>query len=452
MELSLATRRTDESASRRVAARPARRWVGATVFWLVSRAVMAFVLIHGVLTPGGDHWTRSGYLTGDLTVHYWPAAQHLVAGQVPYLSFPYEYPPGSLPFLAVARWLGHSPATFAVAWVALMVLLDGCVAVALARRVGRSVARGEAGPSTSAAALWLWLGATVLMGPLCLARNDLIVAAAFLGGFLLLAGGRPVRGGAMWAFAVLAKIWPVVPLAVWPIGRRRGSVRMLVAAVGVLAATAVVLAFVGALGPMVQSLAGYHGDRPLEIESSWAVGLMLVASAHGLVLHQVNSFGSFNLAATGVPAVVQRVAYLLTELVQVLAVAVAVLLRARRRAELSFATIAWLSLATVAAGLTVAPVLSPQYELWVIACACAVLTVDDGPLTRWLIGLVAASALGSQLDFPYLFHRLQSQRALALVVTSMRDVLLLVIAVVAALATWRSAQSPPPTSRIAPVT
>ncbi len=410
-----------------------------TVFWLATRAILVAIVVHGLLTPAGDRWTQSAYLTGDLTGHYWPAAGHLVAGETPYKTFLYEYPPGSLPFLAAARWLGGTPASFGVAWVGLMAVLDAGVAVLL---------RG----ATRRRALWLWLIAVPLIGPVSVARNDMVVAAVFVAGFVLLCDGRHVAGGAVWAFGVLAKLWPVVPLAVWLVGRSRGRGRTLAGAGCVLAVATVALLVGGALSPMVTSLASYHGDRPLEIESSWAVVLMLIAAAHGRILPQTFSFGSLNLAPAGVPSGVHVAAYVLTEVAQVAAVVTALTLTVRRRAALSLATVAWLSLATVAAGLAVAPVLSPQYELWVLAAACAVLLVDQGRLARAAAWLVGASALVTQVEFPYHFRALTQQRLSAVVVTGVRDALLVALAAVAVAASWRSAQRPPLTSTMAPVT
>jgi hypothetical protein len=101
---------------------------------LVTRAAMFAALLH-------DVWhSRQAWIPFPLVADvngYWPHATDMVVhGRVPYVDFAYEYPPGSLPLLAVARMVGRTQVHFVIAWLLLMLVLDLVAVVVLDRWPG----------------------------------------------------------------------------------------------------------------------------------------------------------------------------------------------------------------------------------------------------------------------------------------------------------------------------
>ena len=404
--------------------RPHRAWAPVLV-WVLTRAWMVLFVVHEVSARAGQRWVPvlvSTFVTNDS----FNDATKLTAGQAPYRNFVYEYPPANLPFLAAAHWTSHA-GDFLHVWIAMMLVLDAATAVILwrwARATRPSVGRG---------ALWLWIAAIPMLGPMVLVRNDLIVASAVVAAIWLAATHRFRRSGALWTFAVLAKLWPIAPLVMFTIARRKGRGRSLTGVLLVAAATAATLAIWGVGGAMISNLFMRHGHRPLEIETTWAVTAALVAAAHGAHLRTEFSYGSLNVV-TGFPGWVPALAYQLTYLVELAGISAITILGWRHRTRPSLTTLAWLTLAVVAGSLATAPVLSPQYLLWLIAAACVVLCVERSRATRRLAGAVCAAAALTQLEYPVLFNQLTAGRLNGLLVTEARNVLLVLIAVGAAAA------------------
>jgi hypothetical protein len=398
--------------------------------WIVTRGLMVAFLFHELRARPSGRWLPF-LITNDVTVDYFRAASKLASGLTPYRSFIYEYPPGTLPFLAIAHWR-PSDTVFLGTWLVLMLVLDAATAFVLFRwsRVGSG--RG---------ALWLWIAAVTLLGPLVLVRNDMIVASAVVTACWLSATSRFGRAGAVWAFAVLAKLWPLAPFVMYAVASRRGRRRLLVGAAAVTITAIVWLAAWRALGPMVHDLVMRHGHRPLELETSWAITLMLIAAAHGVHLRHHTSYGSLNLATGVAPGWMNAVAYRLSYVLEIAGIAAVVALRRLHRREVSPVVVAWLVLALVAASLAAAPVLSPQYVLWLIAAGCCVLAVERTPSTRIAAAAVCVTAALTQFDYPLLFNHIVRGQLDGLIVTETRNLLLVGIAAHASVVAVRRART-----------
>ena len=401
------------------------------VAWVLTRSWMVLFIVHEVSARASQRWLPvlvSTFVTDDS----FNDARKLTAGLAPYRNFVYEYPPANLPFLAAAHW-SNRPSDFLHVWIALMLVLDAGTAFVL-RRWART-----SRPGMGRGALWLWIAAIPLLGPMVLVRNDLIVASAVVAAIWLAATHRFRRSGALWAIAVLAKLWPVAPLVMFTIARRNGRGRSLSGVLLVTAATAATLAIWGVGGAMISNLFMRHGHRPLEIETTWAVSAALLAAARGAHLRVQFSYGSLNVVS-GFPAWVPALAYQLTYLLEVAGIAAVAVLTWRRRTMPSLPSLAWLTLAVVSGSLATAPVLSPQYLLWLIAASCVVLCVERSRATRWLAAAVCAAAALTQLEYPVLFNQLTGGHLNGLLVAEARNLLLVVIAVGAATAGLRRAR------------
>lgn len=401
------------------------RRAGLYAGWLVTRAAMFAALLH-------DVWhSRQAWIPFPLVADvngYWPHATDMVVhGRVPYVDFAYEYPPGSLPLLAVARMVGRTQVHFVIAWLLLMLVLDLVAVVVLDRW-----------PGGIRAGAWFWVLGVTALGPIVLARNDMLPAVGVVVAAYLLRRGWPVASGVAWSFAILSKIWPAVLLLVLAALRPRETRKLLVGAAAGLGAAAVALQAIGALAPMLHVLKQTQAQRPLEIESTFAAVAITVGVASGRRLAYVLTFGSMNVPAPKTHGLA-GLAYVLSLLVQLSGIVLAVLARWRSRASAG-ALAAWIWVAVIAGGLAVAPVLSPQYVLWLLAVVALLLVTEDSLIARGVALLCGSCAALTMWEFPFLWAQQLRSDAVAVAVLDVRDACLLAIAAVAGVVAVRRAR------------
>ena len=415
------------------AMRPGRSGPVLGVSWLLTRALLATVAIHDLYRP---RWLHS-HMARDVSVDYYRAARSLAAGRIPYLGFHYEYPPGTLPLVALSRLLSGADAQrFTVAWIALVLAADLLTLVVLARWARqRALMVGM-----------VWVLGVAAMGPVALLRNDLFVAAAFVVGAWWVCIQRPVRGGAMWGVGILLKLWPAIPLALVVAGRREGRWRLAGGAVAALAVGFGAVAATGALRPMLDYLSAYQGERPLEVESMWANIGWLYAVAVGHHLHPQLTFQSFNLIS---PRTLRLAAFAsrVTAVFQAGLVAAVLVVRRRVRRDLSLATLAWVWLAALCLSFVLTPVLSPQYALWLVGAGAVLLALDDGHAARRAAVVVLAVTALSQLLYPFAFTPLLRGEPFGVLTLTARNgaiLLLLGLAVTELVRRWRRLREPAP--------
>ena len=157
---------------------------------------------------------------------------------------------------------GGSRVGYLVAFLALMLLLDAAFTYALYRSAGRRHDR----------AVDFWLLFVFLIGALSYLRFDLL-PAVLAGGALLAARRRPWVTGALTGLGAAVKLWPalLIPsfLAYRPDRRPAG-----IAFVAVGFGLAAVSLLAGGWSRLVSPLT-WQSDRGLQIESIWAVPLMV---------------------------------------------------------------------------------------------------------------------------------------------------------------------------------
>jgi hypothetical protein len=229
--------------------------------------------------------------------------------------------------------------------------------------------------------------------------------------------GRPIRGGALAATGALVKVFPA--LAALPSGWRelaRGpgsrSIGLLAFAI-VLAAGLAAWVALGGLG--VLDSIQYHSGRGLEIGSVAAGLLMLAARATGdpLVLEQ--GHGSVEIEGAWTPAAVAASRYL-----QVAALALTMLafVRSGRRSIIRGTG------ALILAAIATAPVLSPQFLIWVLPFVMAL----GGPAGRRARPIFAAACALTPLIYPVMFlDALLPMRMSAIVVLNLRNAMVVAL-------------------------
>jgi hypothetical protein len=306
--------------------------------------------------------TVTGGFNGDVFRY----VEMATASGVPYRDVAAEYPPVTL--AAIVALAGGGAARAMVAVAVSQVACDVGIAAVLGARWGRAAARW-----------YLLLGLAFLPYPFPYLRVDLVAVLLATAAFALVTARSArrwalVAGGAVLALAVLAKIWPLALAPALLRRDRRPALVGFVAAGLVLGGAWLVVA--GAAGP--QQVLSFRSAAGWQVESI-AGSLRHLLDPSGLHLES----GAFR---TGVMPGFAR------PLLTALAAAAAALAwwAARRTGDDAgggddeVAT----ALAAVTAVLVFAPILSPQYVLWLLPFAAVVAAGGDR-----LIGRLTAAAM-----------------------------------------------------------
>jgi hypothetical protein len=321
---------------------------------------------------------------------------------------------------------------------------------------------------------WFWILSVPFLGPLIYGRFDVysalfvVAALAVLGKGVLLSegeaggdvksdgdsdvegdvdgdgtrsaadepGGRPELNSRRWVAGVLVglgaavKVWP--GLTVFGLPRsRRGWQTIAAAAVAAGVATVVcMLAFTNGTWFLHT-----QGSRGIEIESVWAVPLLLARRAHLWHATVRNHYGSIEIIGHGV-GLVEKVALLSTVLVFAL-LAWWWWRKAWRPAVVADATLVATLLMIVTSR-----VISPQYLIWLLATAAFCLLSADTSQRRSAL-LILISLPITQWIFPYNFNSLRQADLGPMIVLIVRDVLLVAAAVIGFRDLWRDTVTGP---------
>jgi hypothetical protein len=307
---------------------------------LARVAALAYLLLsHQELVDGG--------LTGD--VHRY--MEMATAQGMPYRDFQVEYPPVTYLLIKLLTGSDHarSIALIAVSQFACDLGIAALINWAWSRR---------------ATVAYLLLGLPLMAFPFVYARVDLFSALLAVAGLALLRRGREVSGGIGMGVAVLAKLWPIAVAPVLIVERRiKGLVALVVTgAVGGLAW----LGFAGASG--FQQVLSFREATGWQVES--VPGILWHLRDPSRIKFESGAFRTGVMPAWGRPALT---------LVSILLVTGAWWLAARRRREGAGdqVTFADAPLAAVLSMLLFAPILSPQYIVWVLPFAAIVAAGGD---------------------------------------------------------------------------
>jgi Glycosyltransferase family 87 len=366
----------------------------------------------------------SDELVNDLFV-YRVFAEPVLGGALPYREVFLEYPPLAAPAIALPGLAGTGEEVFRAAFAGWTLLLAAAVVLlcgALAARAGGDVRR-----ALLAAALM-----PLLCGALVRTHFDLAPMALLLGALLLLAGGRPRSGMAVLGLAAMTKGFPLVaaPVALAWLATRTDrrtllqSAAALLAALAIPAASALAISPSGALGAVT-----YHLERPVQIESLPASGLLLLDQFGLGEAESVSSHRSDGLEheAAGAAAGIALAA--------MLGVLTALTIGGRRGGPRELVLAA---LAAVAAFAALGKVLSPQYMLWLVPLGALALAWR----LHALAAAVAVAAVLTQVEFPARYFDLVDRDPFPVAVVALRDLVLIAVVVLAlrALGSLRSRQ------------
>ena len=191
---------------------------------------------------------------------------------VPYRDFLVEYPPGFFLFAVLPALAARDTDTYRVLFSSLMALLLALGAWACAR-MARHLGLDEERLAKSAAITAL------LLGTILVRRYDAVVSLSLCVGLWGCLARRPVATGVALAVGIAAKALPLLlcplPILYYATGRRWREATIAVAA-ALACGLAIDLPFAQAAGAHLFDMIAYHGERPLQIEST--AGALLVAA------------------------------------------------------------------------------------------------------------------------------------------------------------------------------
>jgi hypothetical protein len=291
-------------------------------------------------------------------------------------------------------------------------------------------------------AAWVWAVGVAIGGPIAYGRYDLIVTTVAICGLVLLAGRTPegerpvVRrglGGSLIAFGAMLKVWPALLLVV--LGPVRRARQAWVAAVAT--ATALVVAFWVTM-PNAMSFLSAQGGRGIEIESIGALPFH-IAIHHGWEGRVALNYGSIEFLGPYVQLVAA-----LSLATSVIAMCWLLYWRITVR-HWRASTAADAALVAVLLFVVTSRVISPQYMVWLVGLG-AVCALHFGRRGDSMMGLpvaliLMATAL-SNIEFPYFFDELMRAEREAVLLVTLRNILLVAAAVIGAHRLWRSTRVP----------
>ncbi|MFH8620310.1 glycosyltransferase 87 family protein [Streptomyces vietnamensis] len=389
-------------------------YLALAVVWLLTRAGMLLLLVRDNLGIGGVAREVDLY-------QYWYGK--FAEGTFPPGDVTWQYPPGAglvIMSPGVLPWL-----TYFQAFVALTVLADAVVTLALAR--------ADSARLTHGALIWV-LGLPLLLH-LPFARYDVQTTALAVLALLAL-GTRATAahrlGGALAGIGAMVKVWPALALIGTPRGRttREAWTAAAVTALALLATLA--LFFSDALGFLRQ-----QGSRGIQIESLWGTALA-AARASGIWPGRIEfRYGAYEYVGPYVSSL-GHLALMLT----VIAFGWLLLwrLQARRWTD---ATPFDAALAAVLLFTVTSRVISPQYMIWLLGLAAVCMTSRATVMRPVALLLLPAAALSS-LAYPVLYDEVVTGTTTGLAVMVLRNALLLAAALLAARRLWTSTAGGPP--------
>jgi hypothetical protein len=178
--------------------------------------------------------------------------------------------------------------------------------------------------------------------------------------------------------------------------------------------------FIGSIGGVAKSVAGFHFHRGVQIESLWGNAL-LIARKFGYEVEVRRAFGSWEIAA-GVAPIIEALSTALS--LGVVAFSSWWAWRAGSRGDARFMALIWFP--TLACLLITGRVLSPQFLIWLVALGTAAACASSGIARRafFLLG----AALLTQIEFPFGFSGLVQADPGSIAVLTARNLCLIVVA------------------------
>lgn len=326
---------------------------------------------------------------GNVDHLYHSVATRMARGMVPYRDFELEYPVGCLPQLFLPILAGTSVRAYRLAYIAEMLVINALLLLALTWHVDRREGRLEARRRL----IW-YLVSFLFIGRLIISRIDVVPALLMYLAALSWAARKPILWGSLAALGGLVKVVPalvVLPALLGELARPRSTRLVGTITFAVCSAVGVSLWYLLGHSGMVSAIR-YHTERVLEIESVYAGLLMLVGRMGGEPFGVQWGHGSHEVVSSLSPAILGASRY-----IQLALLGISLIPLVRSGIDRCLQCCGALTLAFI----VTAPVLSPQYLVWVLPLILSV----GGSLGRCVRPLYVLTCALTFLIYPALFYR-----------------------------------------------
>ena len=345
-----------------------------------------------------------------------------------------EYPWPSVALMHLPMRLGIPTIVHYYAVViAFMLVVDAVVAWLLWRSAGSRMGPG----------LIVWLLYAPALGPLVFTRFDVVPAALVAAALLGLSAGRAASSGALAGLGAGFKLWPAAafPALLVPLEwrtRLHALAGIACAGLALGVATAAAAGWGRLWSPLIS-----QAQRGLQLEAFAALPLLWARyfDASGGWSVRYAECKCHEIFGPGVPAAIQSGTYaLLLGSIAVLALHARAFTAPPERRTAAVSAI--LAALVVIAWLIGGRVFSPQYLIWLAAPMAVLGALPGRPLPTADVALIVLIALLTHVVFPYGYESLVNEpdrrQALVLAAMTIRDVLILILAVRLASQLWRA--------------
>ncbi len=381
-------------------------------FWVIGLWA-AFLAVEIVVITLG--WTMPNQPMGDVYNVYEPWSLSALYGQVMGVTDPWVYPPLALVPMMIPRLLwGIDDYTFA--WAMFVAVLNA---------IGFGALLSDATSRARRTAAVFWLLFMLAIGPVGHFRIDAVTVPIAVIAVLVLAR-HPAAASALLAVGAWIKIWPgALLLAAFAVLRRRWTMVWPAAIVSGVICVAVIIA--GGAGNLFGFLT-MQSDRGMQVEAP-ASTPYLWATLMGLPGARIffdSEIITFEVAGPGTAVLAE----LMTPLLVVAAAAISFYAwRRARRGVPERRLLPPVALALVLCFLVFNKVGSPQFHVWLIAPVVLWLLWDRR--SAWPYAAAALlSALLTQLVYPLYYEHVLAAEPAALLLITVRNVVLVGLLVV----------------------
>jgi len=395
-----------------------------------GRTLALFILMHGFIFGVLFHL----YLTPNADIGLYLAdASKLASGLLPYRDFTLEYPPLSLIFFGLPRVITSSDALYTKVFQFELLVFDiiGLVLIFdIARRLGEAPWK----------ALSIYTLAVLAVGPIIIQTFDIIPAVMTLAAIYLFWLEKHNASWAVLALGTLTKIYPIVIAPIFFIiyFKNRQFKQMRNGAVTFLAVCVItILPFIILGSGSILNLVSYHTQRGVQIESTYSAIVLVLAKLGLTSVTAGYSFGSLNIVNPTAAVLAKFSTYIM---VVSLLIVYWFIYRQVKPGKSQFTRLGAYALLTLATTMATSKILSPQYFVWLIP-------IFPFICGRWRTPILAIFILigGLTYDiFPLHYPELQNIQATAVAILVARDILLVLLAVLAVVSLKRMKASNEP--------
>ena len=381
--------------------------------WQLAIFILALGLIYGVLFH--TVYTTQYSAVGSIFFDY---ASLIMQGDVPYLDFTLEYPPLALLFFVLPRLASSFVSDYIIlfkAEVLLAILIGLVITYLISCRMGKAPWK----------MMLVYTMCILAVGPIIAEQFDIFPAVLTLGSLYAFLSGKNKTAWALLALGALTKIYPLFLAPVYlAIAWRNRQYRS--ATAGILTALLIgavfILPFVFLGLESLKSLAEYHMQRGIQLESTYS-SFLLIADRLGLTqINPVFNYGSWNLIGGPTETLTKLSSYFIVILLVLVYGFIFRSIKPGKSQSTRLGTYALLVLSIV---LITSKVLSPQYLIWLVPIIPLVLQRGRNIILAFF---VLIGALSYYL-FPHVYMELTRLEIVPVTILFFRNLFLIALTV-----------------------